>query len=297
MSSRRPLAIVSLAVLAIGWGAIPVIVREDIPWQSLVVARVWLGAITMLVLMGATKRLRLPATHRIQIVAAGVLLAIHWAAFFWSIKLTSVAVALAVVYLGPVSAAVLAPRVLQETVAPRVYAALAVAFGGVVLVVVRQGNTDTVATTGSSWAGVAVALVAAATMAALLLVSKRAVDEVGALVVTTGELVTASVVLSPWAGGAVGAMVDNPIPLLTLGVVLTGFGFLIYWTAVRELPVSVVSVLMHVEPASAVLLALVFLDEVPAILQWVGIGMVIAGGLLAARDAAREEILGVPANL
>lgn len=297
MSNRRPIAVLSLAVLAIGWGAIPLIVREDIPWQSLVAARVWLGAITLLALMAATKRLRLPATHRLQIVAAGVLLAVHWATFFWSIKLTTVAVALAVVYLGPVSAAVLAPRFLRETMVPRVYAALAVAFGGVVLVVIRQGSADSVSTSGTTWQGVAVGLVSAATVSVLMLVSKRAVDEVGALVVTAGELVTASVVLSPWAGGAVSAIVDDPIPLLTLGVVLTGLSFLVYWMAVRELPVSVVSVLMHVEPASAVLLALVFLDEVPDAVQWVGIGMVIAGGLMAARDAAGEEVVGVPANL
>ena len=110
MPSRRIRSLVVLVVLAIGLGAIPLIVREDIPWQSLVAARVWLGALTLLAIMAATKRLRLPATHRWEIAVAGVLLAIHWATFFWAIKNTTVAVALAVVFLGPVSAAVLAPR-------------------------------------------------------------------------------------------------------------------------------------------------------------------------------------------
>lgn len=297
MSNRRPLAMLALAVLAVGWGAIPLIVREDVPWQSLVAARVWLGAITLLLLMAVTRQLRLPATHRLQIAAAGVLLAVHWATFFWAIKLTTVAVALAVVYLGPVAATVLAPRFIGEAVPPRIYGALAVAFTGVVLVVVRQGPADELSGPGVEWPGIVVALVSAATVAVLMLVSKDAVDEVGALVVATGELIAASVVLSPWLGGAVRGIVRNPAPLLTLGVVLTGLGYLIYWTAMRELSVAVVSVLMHVEPASAVVLALLFLDEVPDAFQWVGIGMVIAGGILAARDAAREEVLGAPANL
>jgi drug/metabolite transporter (DMT)-like permease len=271
------------------------IVREDVPWQSLVTARVWLGAITLLVLMAATRQLHLPDTHRPQIAIAGALLAVHWATFFWAIKLTSVAVALAVVFLGPVTAAVLAPRFLNERVNPRVYWALGVAFSGVVLVVAFESGSAS--GDGSTLAGAGIAVISAATVAVLLLVSKAAVDEVGPILVTTGEMVTASLVLSPWLGGAISGTVDNPLPLLILGIVLTGLGFLVFWTATRELPVAVVSVMMHIEPASAVVLALIVLGETPAVWQWIGIGLVITGGLLAAVDAAEQEVLSAPANL
>ena len=296
MSSRRTLAMMALVTLAVAWGSIPLIVREDIPWQSLAAARVWLGALTMLLVMVAARWFRLPDSHRRHILAAGVLLAVHWATFFWAVKLTTVAVALSVVFLGPVAAAALAPRFLGEKVASRVYVALGLAFLGVVAVVIRQGD-DAIPADGSMWGGVAVALVSAATMALLMLVSKAAVDAVGPLMVTTGELVTASLVLSPWLPGAVRETIAHPVPLLTLGVVITGVGFLIYWAAMRELPVAIVSVLMHIEPASAVVLALIFLSEVPDPMQWLGIAMVIAGGLLAARDSAETEVVGAPANL
>lgn len=294
--NRRSLALVSLVVLAISLGAIPLIVREDIPWQDLVAARVWLGALTLLSLLTVKRQLRLPASHRLQIVVAGVLLAVHWATFFWAIKLTTVAVALAVVYLGPVAAAVLAPRLLGETVPKSMYVALAVAFSGLVLVVVRESGEEAVAG-GSTVGGVALALISAAAIALLMLVSKAAVDEVGPLVVTTGELVTAAIVLSPWLPGAVRQTIDHPVPILILGVFLTGFSFLIIWTAISELSVAAVSVLLHIEPISAVLLAAVFLDEIPSGLQWVGIAMVIVGGLLAARDSGGKEVLVAPANL
>lgn len=291
--SRRSVAVLALAGLAVGWGAIPLIVREDVPWQGLVTTRVWLGAATLLTIMVLRGKLGLPATHRPQIAIAGVLLAVHWATFFWAIKLTSVAVALSVVFLGPVSAAVLAPRFLGEQVRSRVYGALAVAFSGVVLVVAFEGGE----TSEAPWQGVLIAVVSALTVAALLLVSKAAVDAVGPLVVTTGEMIAASVVLSPFLGPAVRGTLDNPVPLVILGVLLTGLGFLVFWTATRELPVAVVSVLMHVEPASAVVLALIFLDEIPATWQWVGIGLVITGGLMAAGEGVEEEVLVAPANL
>lgn len=296
MSSRRTPAMLALAAVAVGWGAIPLIVREDVPWTSLVASRVWLGAVTMILIMVATNRLHLPTSHRWNIVTAGALLAVHWATFFWAVKLTTVAVALAVVFLGTVGAAVLARRYLGEIVTPRVYTALGIVFLGVVVVVVRQSG-DSVPVDGSMWGGVAVAVVSATTVGLVMLVSKAAVDAVGPLIVTTGELVTAALVLSPWLPGAVKETIDHPVPLLSLGVVITGLGFLIYWTSMRELTVAMVSVLMHIEPASAVVLAVIFLNETPDPLQWVGIGMVIGGNLLAARDGAGEKVVGAPANL
>lgn len=296
MLSRRTLALGALVLLAASLGAIPLIVREDIPWPELVASRVWLGALTLLLLLVARRKLRLPDRHRGTVAVAGVLLAVHWATFFWALKLTTVAVALSVVFLGPVIASALAPRFLGERVPRRMYWALGSAFVGLVLVVARQGGGD-VGGSGSAVGGVAASLVSAASIAALLLVSKVAVDDLGPLVVTTGELGTAAIVLSPWLPGAVRETVAHPLPLLTLGIVLTGFSFLIIWTAIRELSVVAVSVLLHIEPISAVLLALLFLNETPDVVQWIGIGMVIAGGLLAARDATAEEVLVAPANI
>ena len=296
MSSRRTLVLVGLVFLAMSLGAIPLIVREDIPWPELVTSRVWLGAATLLILLAFRHKLRLPERHRGTVAFAGVLLAVHWAAFFWALKLTTVAVALSVVFLGPVAAAALAPRFVGERVPRRMYWALASAFVGLVLVVVRQSGGDA-SGAGSTAGGVAAALVSAASIAALLLVSKVAVDDLGPLVVTTGELVTAAIVLSPWLPGAVRETIAHPLPLLTLGILLTGLSFLIIWTAIRELSVAAVSVLLHIEPISAVLLAMVFLNETPDVVQWIGIGMVVAGGLLVARDATAEEVLVAPANI
>lgn len=296
MLSRRTLALGGLVLLATSLGAIPLIVREDIPWPELVASRVWLGAITLLLLLALRRKLRLPERHRGTVALAGVLLAVHWATFFWALKLTTVAVALSVVFLGPVAASAFAPRFLGERVPQRMYWALGSAFVGLILVVVRQ-SAGSVVEGGSTAGGVAAALVSAASIAALLLISKVAVDDLGPLVVTTGELGTAAIVLSPWLPGAVRETVANPIPLLTLGIVLTGFSFLIIWTAIRELSVVAVSVLLHIEPISAVLLAMVFLDETPDVVQWLGICMVIAGGLLAARDATAEEVIVAPANI
>ena len=86
--------------------------------------------------------------------------------------------------------------------------------------------------------------------------------------------------------------------LVVLGVLLTGVAAVIYWQAMRYLPVAGVSVLMYLEPASAVVWAMIFLSESPDALTWLGIGLVVAGGILSSTtEMDEEEVAHVPAAL
>jgi drug/metabolite transporter (DMT)-like permease len=87
------------------------------------------------------------------------------------------------------------------------------------------------------------------------------------------------------------------VNFLILGAVFTGFAGFVYWEAMRHLPVAVVSIIMYIEPATAVLWAAAFLDETPNLATWLGIAFVIAGGAVAATAAADTEVVDVPATL
>ncbi len=100
---QRGVAALALAVLAISFGAIPLIVRAGIPATHLVAMRVTLGGVFLVGVAFVTGRLALPETHRIRLVGLGFLLAAHWLTFFLAIQLTTVAVALGVVYTGPIN--------------------------------------------------------------------------------------------------------------------------------------------------------------------------------------------------
>lgn len=289
MGSRERAAIL-LALLAISWGAIPLIVRSDVPWQQLVAARVWLGAITVLGYLAVRGRLALPATDRWRVVVSGSMLAAHWASFFLAITETTVAIALSILYMGPVMASVLAPRILGERAHPRVYAGLGVATVGVLLVVRPGGEASPL--------GLAAAVFSAVSLAALMLIAKPAVKRLGALTMAASELTVASIVMTPWAFQAVVESREFWLELVILGVLLTGVAAVIYWQAMRQLPVAAVAVLMYLEPASAVVWAMLFLSETPDLLSWIGIGLVLAGGVLSSTaDTVEEEVAQVPAAL
>jgi drug/metabolite transporter (DMT)-like permease len=97
----------------------------------------------------------------------------------------------------------------------------------------------------------------------------------------------ASIVLAPFTVQAVRESSEFWREFLILGVVFTGIAGVIWWGSMRRLPVAVVSVIMYLEPASAVVWAAFFLDESPEPLTWLGVGLVVAGGVVAGVGATQ----------
>jgi drug/metabolite transporter (DMT)-like permease len=270
---QRAVGALALAVLAISFGAIPLIVRAGIPASQLVAMRVTLGGIFLVGVAVLTGRFSVPETHRLRLVGLGLLLAAHWLTFFLAIQLTTVAVALAVVYTGPILAALLSGPVLGERNNRSAWIGLALAAGGMLLVVRPDA--------GATLEGVAAGLVSAVLLAALFVFGKPAASALGGLSVAMWEALAAAVVLSPFTVQAVRESSEYWLEFLVLGVVFTGLAGVVWWSSMRRLPVAVVSVIMYLEPASAVVWAALFLDESPQPLTWLGVALVVTGGIVA----------------
>jgi drug/metabolite transporter (DMT)-like permease len=260
----------------------------------LVGVRVTFGALALILAAAAVRRLRFPPNHRVRVVVSGALLAAHWVAFFVAIKLTTVAIALSVLYLGPIAAAILSGPLLGESVPRRLWLALGVSAAGTVAVVQPWNVSDAGSDTA---AGIAVSLLAAALLATLMIVGKPAASDLRGLTMSIAELTVASVILAP---ATVGALANHPEELgtfLILGAVFTGLAGFVYWEVFRLIPVAAVSTLMYIEPASAVVWAMLFLDETPEPLTWVGVAMVVAGGAVAATVSSVEDVKHAPATV
>ena len=286
------LAIAALAGLSIAWGAIPLFVRNDVPSIQLVGARVTFGAIALVAVAAAVGRLRIPQVRRWRLVLSGVLLALHWVTFFESIKLTTVAVALAVLYLGPIAAAILAGPMFGEHVGGRIWVALAIALFGTLLVV-QPWQTNVV-----DPLGVAMAALSAALLAGVMLAGKPVAKDLGGLTMATGELIVATVLLAPATYQALTQNSEFIVSFLILGALFTGLAGFVFWESMRHVPVAAVSVVMYLEPASAVVWAALFLGEIPNALAWIGVALVIVGGLVAANATGKQqEAIGAQAAL
>ena len=70
-------------------------------------------------------------------------------------------------------------------------------------------------------------------------------------------------------------------PLLVLGLVNTGFGCFVYFSAMGKLPAQTVSVCGYLEPLAAVVLSALLLGEAFSPVQAAGVALVIGGAVYA----------------
>jgi drug/metabolite transporter (DMT)-like permease len=88
------------------------------------------------------------------------------------------------------------------------------------------------------------------------------------------------------------------VNFLILGALFTGLAGFVFWESMRHVPMAAVSVVMYLEPASAVVWAALFLGEVPNVTAWIGVALVIVGGLVAATATGeQQEAIGAQAAL
>lgn len=268
-----------LELIACGlvWGSIGVLVKEiDVSAPVIVFFRLALGSasvVAMWAVRGKLTELRL-REPRGGVIAVGLLLAFHWLAFIEAYKRLSVATTILIVYIGPVLIAAAAPAVLGERLERRTLYALALSMGGIALIAVpSSGVGDRV--------GFLAAIAAAVLFAALVLTLKKVTPHHPAPTIVAWQLGIAAVAVSPFLIGASGDEIVRATPaLLTLGVVHTGVVGILYVAAVAVVQAQHVSILVYLEPVTAILWAWGILSETPTLATLAGGALIIAAGLL-----------------
>ena len=189
----------------------------------------------------------------------GVLVALHWLAFYGSIKLSNASVAATCMALTPVMTALFEPILVGRRFEPRELASGLAVIPGVLLVV---GGTP-VAMRNGILAGIA-AVVLVAVFASL---NKRFVERGPPLAVTGLEIGTGAVFLALLGTIIPGESVfevpkwGDAIGLIVLALGCTLLPFTLSLIALRQLSAFTTALIVNLEPVYAVVLAIVLLGE------------------------------------
>jgi drug/metabolite transporter (DMT)-like permease len=272
--SWKPLLGLSVAVLAVSWGAPLARVTAAAP-LAVAMWRMTLAAGLLLPFSAARGTLVIPARHRPAAALSGLLLGMHFGLWIPSLWLTSVSASVILVTTGPLWVLLLSPRFLGVHIAGRNLVSFALALTGVVIIVGGDFHL-------SPWAlvGDLMALGGGACAAGYLVVGKRLRHEVplaGYLTVVYGgaalALVAAVVVLRvpAWPTATIAWL---PLLGMALGPTLTGHT-LLNW-ALAHMEAYRVNLAVLMEPVLASLWTWLFIGEVPPLHVLPGAALVLA---------------------
>lgn len=287
---KRGLRQVHAAVLLFGLaGLIGKVVL--LPALLIVLGRVVFASITLIgIIRFSNRRFRLTSRRDIApLVLLGLLLAVHWAAFFQSIKVSTVAVGMISYATFPVFAALIEPFLFDEKFRIRdLLPAFAAFLGAAVLVPALDiGNAIT---QGVFWG-----ILSGLTFALLSVFNRKYVRTYSGLVIAFYEDTAAAVFLFPallLLEFHIG--LRDILLLVFLGVFSTAVAHSLFISGMRHVKARSASIIAALEPVYGILFALVILREIPSLRTVLG-GILIVGAATFATALSEEEQPGLVA--
>ncbi|HYG58052.1 MAG TPA: DMT family transporter [Symbiobacteriaceae bacterium] len=224
--------------------------------------------------------------RRALLLASGLGLALNWLFFFKALDTTSVTNAVLAYYAAPVLVAVSSPLLLGERLERRTLVAMAMAFGGICVMLYQPQSLR-----AADILGIGYGLIAACFYASVTITGRWLADVPPARLVliqcATASLVLVPAVLLSAGAGALAVPAGALLMLAVIGVVHTALALFLYFGGLRTVKVQHVGVLAYLDPVSAVLFAYLFLGEVPTGASLAGGALVLGGSaLLLGRKAS-----------
>jgi drug/metabolite transporter (DMT)-like permease len=269
----------AVAALAASFGFVSIIVQHvDLSAEALVFYRCVFAVAALATALAVVGKLTaLVARSNVYAVALGTTLGVHWLAFFETIKLSSVVVAVLAAYTAPILVALFAPFFLPERRSAVGVFALLPATVGLGLVALGGGEETDVRPLAIA-TGAATAL----TYAALIIGTKRVSARVSAAGLTFWNYTLSGLTAAPLllVGGRIVPEAGELAYIVLLGVVFTAVSGYLYLWLIRRVTAQAMGLLAYLEPVSAAALAWLILDESLGARTLIGGTLVIAAGLL-----------------
>jgi drug/metabolite transporter (DMT)-like permease len=312
----KEIAALVLAVLAVSWASIFIRLSSAPPliisFYRLAIAALVLAPFAALQGVSLRERaggdqghwtwLRNPAAVW-STLGAGFLLAMHFASWIASLRLTSVASSVVLVTTMPVFAALLSARLLGEGAGPASWAGIALSVAGSTLIAwgdYRGGPRSLPADTTRALLGDALALAGAIFGAAYLTIGRRMRSRAPLVGYLTVVYATGAVVIAAWAAARgdpfTGYAPHEYALFATIAIVPNLMGHSLLNWAVRRMRTYVVNVAALGEPVLATLYAAVLFHEIPGLPWGIGTALIVSGVLtvfLAERSRRRADTPGV----
>jgi len=243
----------------------------------IVLGRVFFASLALFLLFLLSKQnMRIsPAKNYAVFILLGFILAVHWAAFFQSIQISTVAVGLLSYSSFPVFTAFLEPLFFKEKIqmSTILYALLCVA--GIFLIIPRFDLNNSV------YQGVLWGLFAGFTFSILTILNRKLSLRYSSLLITFYQDFLATLFLLPFFFIMQPRLDTRDIfLLLVLGLFCTALSHSLFIKGMRRIKAQTAAIISSLEPVYGIIMALLLLNEIPPMRTVLG-GLVILGTVFA----------------
>lgn len=261
--------------------------------SHIVLGRIILGLAFMAAVAFATRNTNRQAGEAgakgiVLLALSGASLGGGWLFLFEAFERVGVGLSMLIYYCGSVLVMALSPLLFGEKITARKAACFAAVLAGAALV-----NGSSVAL-GADPLGVGFACIAALSYAGLIVLGKMSAGIGGAkrgAIQMAGALAAATVIMAVKGGPGLSIPAQSMGWMLLLGLVNTGIGCLVYFSAIPRIDAQKVAVLGYLEPLSSVAFSAVFLHEALSPAQLAGGALIIAGAV--AFEMAGRKLTGL----
>jgi len=271
------------------YGLIGIFIKliTDMPLGSIIFFRILfaLAAITLyLAVSGRFFELKLKE-KKSYLLMLGLFEAAAVLANFYSIRYTTISIAVLLLYTTPIYVTILSPLVLKENITHRSIIALLLSVTGVVLVVQPQTPHN-----GINIIGVTLGLASGLLFAFMILTSRKIKDIYTGTAQATWSMIVSLIIFSPFAFAVSTDVLRNHMQLLILfGLIPTAVGGILYFSGLRSIKAQSASIISLLEPVSAVLFAFIILSESIEYTTALGGCLIFLGAFITSREGISKQ--------
>jgi len=204
------------------------------------------------------------------IIVSGIILAVHWFCFIQSIQLSTVAIGTITFSTFPLFTSFLEPVFFKEKMRIRSVVCSIIMLAGIFILAQNGGAQESIQKTN----GIIIGLASGLTYAILSLLNKSFSARYNSKTIVFYEQLSAAIVLMPFVFIIKPVVPVKDLLLLTvLGIVFTAIAHALFVKGLAHVKVSTAGIISGLEAVYSIVLALIFLREVPALSE-------ITGGLI-----------------
>jgi len=255
---------------------------------EIVFLRTLIGSVFLLLLFFCSRKkltFYRKKTDFIYLSISGISMGTSWIFLYEAYTRIGVSIASLCYYCGPVIVMILSPILFHEKLTSGKITGFLAVLSGIFLVNGYAGTTE------NHW-GLFCGIASAFLYACMVIFNKKAAGITG-LENTILQLFTAFLTVSVFTcskqGFSLHIPADSILPILILGIVNTGIGCYLYFSAIDRISVQTVAICGYLEPLSAVLFSVLILHETFLPLQVLGAVLIIGGAVLGELSGKRHR--------